>query len=749
MKICTADAGILLLLATLFTFTTKVSAQSIANDTLTSPKQRVQQQFDFDNVAKRLTKLSEPSIPIIQKDSLSKKLRDKVVKDIAGTHGHVDLSYAYGLNTVFIDTSRSIGSILNTSGDFSTSVLGLPIKLSFNYSTLRVPLGTNNFFRLSLDKDRLVEQQKQKLIGSIANIEKQQDLLKQKQSELNGVMGYVEVYLDALKRRAEREVKKRRDNAQAKVSNATDSLQSLKGQQINLENPIDYQKEYDSIIRIYQRISKLKNSYDSISTKLTSSRELLNSKLGQLSSPDFAGKGLDKTSLLQSIKTLDLGLTYPKTTGLSSQNVPLKGLNIEIQHRNYYLSVVIGLTLNNIMLSTNEVQNQLNYSQNVFNNFDFQQMKNNGWLTAIKTGYGTVEGTHAFIGFNYLTNTRFLSPAGTTPPQSVYDPAASVELDLRYVPARLNGSAFDLVYGKTSMNKHLDTANSSGAFQSLFSGYPSNLLLGKYTQSVSKLRSDFSLSYRRLDAFTNTTTFGTMQPNNERVEIKTNHRFTKFLKLGLLYRMDATLRTIKGMNNLRLNIVGATVTGSYTSYFNYSLFFNHVHHEIRGPSLLDPQKGNNYLLGVNLNSNYTIGSAKANSMLSYNDYLLTDTTKVNKYTQFGLMHTLSETKYSASLSYDYFFRRIDGLRTGTSVFGLAGKYIFKKIKLGAGLKLASDFAKANSLGGHIEAQWQINRFLDLDLRAERFVLGDFYRNYYRAQYDQFPYLITIQTRFKI
>ncbi len=749
MKTCTADAGILIILTILLTFTTKVSAQSIAKDTLTLPKERVQQQFDFEHVAKRLMKLSDISMPMVEVDSLGSRIRATIIRDLANTHGHIDLSYAYGLNTIFIDTSRSIGSILNTSGDFSTSLLGLPINLSFNYSTLRVPLGTNNFFRLSLDKDRLIEQQKQKLTGSITNIEKQQDLLKQKQSELNGMMGYVEVCLDALKRRAEREANKQKSNAQTRISNVSDSLQSLKGQQLSLENPIDYQKEYDSVMRIYQRITKLKNNIDSLSAKLTSSKELLNSKLGQLGSPDFAGKGLDKTSLLQSLKTLDLGLTYPKTTALSGQNVPLKGLNIEIQHRNYYLSVATGLTMNNIMLSINEVQNQLNYSQNVFNNFDFQQMKNNGWLTALKTGYGTVDGTHAFIGFNYLTNTRFLNPAGTTSSQTAYDPAASVELDLRYVPTFLKGTAFDLVYGKTSMNKHLDTTNPSGVFQSLFSAYPSNLLLGKYTQTVSRLKSDFSVTYRRLDAYANTTTFGTMQPNNERVEMKTNHRISKFLKLGLLYRMDATLRAINGMNKLRLNVAGATVSGSYTSYLNYSFFFNHVHHVMLVPTLSTVQKGNNYLLGINVNSNYTIGSVKTNSMLSYNDYLLTDMAKVDKYTQFGLMHTISETKYSASLSYDYFFRRIDGLRTGTSVFVLSGKYAFKKVKLGTGLKLATDFAKAASLGGHIEGQWQVNRFLDLSLRAERFVLGDFYRNYYRTQYDQFPYLITIQTRFKI
>jgi|GEM_PF-5607443 len=759
MKFCTADAGILIFLVTLFTSISPVFAQSNLNDTLAQSRQTVHIPIDFESVAKRLKELSEPAIALPQRDSIPQKIQQRLRKDILNTHGHIDLSYAYGLNTVFVDTSRSIGSIFNAFGEFSTSVLGLPVNLSFNYSTLKVPLGTNNYFRFSLDKKRLIEQQKQKLTGSLADLEGQQAKLREKQGELSGLMGSAEVYLDQLKRLAAREAEKQKsalnkrvqDSIATRKSQVTDSLNSRNYKQPELQKKADYQLYYDSLMRVYERMVQVKNSYDSLSGKLSSSKELLSSQLGQLDFKGLVSKGLSKTGLLESIRTLDLGLTYPKTTALSGQNVPLKGIHAEIQYGKVYLSFASGLTLNNIMLSTNEIQNQLNYSQNVFNNFDFQQIKNNGWLTAVKTGYGTVDGTHAFVGFNYLTNTRFLNPAGSAPVagQTSYDPAASLELDLRYVPRFIKGSAFDLVYGKTSMNSQLDTNQSPGVFQTLFSGYPSHVLLGKYTQSLSKLRSDFSISYRRLDAFANTTTFGTMQPNNERLEVKTNHKINRFVKLGLLYRRDATLRAISGMNNLRLNVAGATVSGNYTSYLSYSVFVNYVRHVMQLPLLPITQKGNNYLVGFNVSSNYDLGRAKATSALTYNDYLLTDTAKVNKYTQFGLMQVFAEKTYSLSVSYDYFFRRIDGVSSGTSVFGAAGKYILKKVSLGAGLKLASDSEASMSLGGHVEATWRVNRFLDLSARAERFVLGNFYRSYYRIQYDQFPYLISFQTRFKL
>ncbi|MBX2948042.1 MAG: flagellar FliJ family protein [Crocinitomicaceae bacterium] len=741
-----AAIAILLPTAMLCLNLTRVVAQSDV------PKISKAKDFDFKGVLNRLSGLENFSLPQPEKDSLGHRIGQTLLKDIKSTSGHIDLGYSYGLNTVFIDSSRSIGSIFNATGDFSTSVLSMPINVSFNYSTLRVPLGANNYFRISLDKDRLVKQQQEKLTASVANIENQQAALAKKQSELSGLMGYVEVYLDKLKRTAEREAMKQKDalaqRAKDSLSSRRDSIDLPDATRPDLSVYTDHQRYYDSVLQVYQKIVTIKNTYDSLSGALSGAKEKLTAVKSGLNTDQLTGMATEKVGFLKSIKALDIGLTYPKTTGLSGQNVPIKGLHSEFQFQKIYLSVASGLTLNNIMLSTNEVQNQLTYNQNVFNNFDFQQVINNGWLTTIKTGYGTPEGTHAFVGFNYLTNTRFLNPSGSANTQPTYDPAATMELDFRYVPTFTKGTAVDLVYGKTSLNRQFDTITQSGVFESLFSGYASHVLLGKITQAVSNIKSDFAVSYRLVDTYANTTTYGMMQPNNQRIEFISNHRVAKFMKVGLLYRFDETLRAIPGMSQLRLHMTGGNIAGSYTSYFSYSAFLNHVRHTIAIPGT-EQQRGNNYLVGLNLSSNYNAGALKANSTITYNDYLISDTSGMNKYTQLGLMQSIGERHYSMAASYDYFFRRLDGLASGTNVFGLMGKYKFDRVQLGAGVKIASDFVGATSLGGHLEALWQVYRFLDVSLRAERFVLGDFYRTYYRSQYEQFPYLMTLQTRFKI
>lgn len=769
MITCPVNTGILTILAILLTSITLIFAQPILKDTIkvAIPK-KVEQKFDFEKVAKQLTGLSKPTIDTSLNDSLSHKLKYVILQDFKNTHGNILFGFAYGLNTVFIDTSRSFGSVFKTSGDFTSGFIGVPLNISFNYSTLKVPLGTNNFFRISLDKERLLDKQKQKLTTSIDKIEEQQTILKKKQAELTGLLGYVEVYLDQVSRFEEQEKNKRTDELKHNIDeqtkkheiDLTDSIEEGKNRyqnktkqnkiDINLKDSLRSNHYQDSVVKIYKRLGEIKNCLDSISNKLEASKELLNIYKTQINSPNIKSEGFGKTDFLKSIRTLDLGLSYPKTTSLSDQNVPIKGIHLELQLKKYYFSVASGLTLNNLMLSTNEIQNKLNYNQNVFNNFDFQQILNNGWLTTLKTGYGTPESTHAFVGFNYLTNTRLLNPSGAQT-TSHYDPAASFELDFRYVPSFYKGGVIDLIYGKTSLNKHTDTVTEMGVFQSVFSKFQSHFLLAKYTQNVSRLRTDFSISYRRIDPFANTTQFGMMQPNNQRIEFKSNHRVAKFMRLGMVYKLEENIRPLLGASDLRLNVAGITLSGNYTSLLSYSFFVNHIHHQMRMSQLTEVKQGNNYLIGLSLVSMYDLGKGKlkSNSAISYNDYLITDTSSLNKYTQFGIIQSVSDKKYQASLSYDYFFKSIDGLRTGTSVFGVTGKYKFKKLMLAGGLKLSSDFLNSTSTGGHLEVQWAIYKFLDLTVRGERFVLGDFYRNYYRTHYEKFPYLITIQTRFKI
>lgn len=726
--------------------------------------------FDYNKVYKQLIGVNnlnslEVSLSDASPESFVAKTWAKIKEDVKKTTGRVEVGYSYGLNTVFTDTTRGISSIFVTSGAMQTGLLGLPVQVSYNYSTLKHPLGANNYFRISFDKERFLDSQKEKIEEQLSKVEGFESKLEKSKSNLSGVQGYSEVYLNMLKQRIGREtqrlveVKKQqvRDSLmvladtvgdksldyskETRINPYSDSLQeewSLRQKQLE-----HYKNEYDSIMGIYQKILSVQQTYDSLLTVYGAYKDKLESYSSNIKDTDLLTLGKESVGnmgFIKSIQKVDIGLTYPKTTALSTQTTPIKGVGTEFQYKQFYLSISSGLTLNNIMLSTNEITNQLDYNQNVFNQFDFQQVKDNGLLTTLKTGWGTSEETHAFIGFNYLTNTRFLG--GDT---SVYDPAASFELDLRYVPKFYKGGAIDIVYGKTSSNKQIDPSSELGVFESLFSTYQSSAFLAKYTQEISVLRSDFSLQFRSIDPFTNTTVYGFMQPGNRRYAFESRHRISSYLRIGTTYKIDESYGNSAYL--YKLNTLGLNASGNYTEYFTYSVMLNHVRYSLRKPSS-EVEKGNNYLAGINLQSNYSWKDLKWMTGVTYNDYLISDTIQATKYTQFGVMQTIGNREWTTFFKYDYFFKSAANLITGTHVLSMGGRYDMENIRLDAGISLASEKGEEHSLGGYLDVLYQVNKWIDISFRAERFVMGGFYRNYYRTLYERFPYLISINLGLK-
>jgi len=684
------------------------------------------------------------------------KVLSNTTSDFRQIQGNINLRYSYGLNTVFTDTSRGIASIIGSTGEFKTDVLGLPVMIGYNYSTMKMPLGANNYFRISFDKQKYLDEQTGKLDEEFNKVLNAEDKLKAKKAKLSNLQGQTEVYLDMLKRLMERKLRmlalqKREDfndsisekNISTSSSYPKDSI--VQKSEETEEVTSEYKNQYNSILDGYQKILLIQKSYDSLIEKYDAYKENISIDRRKIENSEFdidKKNSYNKIGFVKSIQKVEIGLTYPRTTALSNQSTAIKGVGTEFQYQNYYLAFSSGLTINNTMMSTNEITNQLENNQNVFNQFDFQQVKDNGLLTTIKTGWGTPDNNHAFVGFNYLTNTRFFNSKNNS--ESIYDPAASVELDLRYIPTLYNGGTLDLVYGKTSSNKKIDSTERE-VFGTLFSNYHSNVLMLKYSQIVTKIKSDFSIQYRLIDPNANTSVYGMLQPGNKRIAFTTRHRISPFLNIGTNHKLDESYGT---KNKISLKTTGANVSGNITDYLFYSTMFNYVEFATNSEEG-NRTNGASYLAGVNLQSLYKIKYLKGGLAVNYNDYLFSDTSSTVKYTQIGLNKMLGNKKWSVSLNYDYFFQNSGGLEKGSNVYGINGKYNLKRIQFNSGLNLLVDNELKKSLGGHIEVKFSITQKIDLNMRAERFVLGNFYTNYYRKLYEQLPYLFSFNMNFKL
>ncbi len=685
------------------------------------------------------------------------------------THGFVQMGYSYGLNTVYRDSSKTIGSIFTVGGNGNTQFFKLPIKISFNYNSLKVPLGTNNYFRVSYDKEKLIRNKDQLLNQQLDQLKSLEKKMLNHNGEIFELQSYLEVYLVSLKEKYENEIKQeasrqlnsRKEKIEHQLDSLTknvqDSLQdSLRRSRsfkdslsipdsMNIQDKLNPKIErarlakervegyYNKFIAIREKSEKLLKEIQQRKEQLSDAQNTLNTKQLNAKLPN----GIKKIDWMSAIKKVDIGLTYPSTTGLSNQSTAVKGIGSEWQFSQFHLAFSSGLTLNNVMLSTNQLDNELLYSQNVFNQFDFQRVVQNGILTTLKTGWGTPSGTHVFVGMNHLTNTRFPQTE-----QSVKTPSVSLELDVRYVPTFMKGAILDLVYGKTSINRARDTSDIS-MLSSLFSNYQSSNYLAKYSQSISKLKSTFSFSFRQIEKGVNTNLYGLLQPGNRRLQFESKHNLKSFLKLGTTYKWEESLGSPV---QLRLQTVGGNVSGSVTKYISYHINANYVHNEIREHQ--EFKKGNNFLLGAGIQAYNTWSNKRGLLGLTYTDFLLTDTNQLIRYSQVGLYSSLEAPKWMVNAGVDYFYQSSEFEYSKTIVTQLGAKVKEKKWVLDMVAKLAIG-QQQPSLGGHVELKCELFRFMELHVRAERLVLGSFYRNYYRSYYNQFPYLLSISTKFKL
>jgi hypothetical protein len=225
--------------------------------------------FDYKEILKKLTgvdKLTQqPKLSADSLTSLKAKLWQNIKEDVKTTNGRADVGYSYGLNTIFTDTTRAIGSIFNTSGSMQTGILGLPVLVSFNYSTLKVPLRANNYFRISFDKQRFLDKQQEKIEEQFSKIGDMESKLEQKKSVLSGIQGYTEVYLDMLKRKVEREAvrmaKEKQQQAKDSIAARSDSTAALSYSDTLTGAADSIRKKWDAT---QTQIEGYKKDYDSI-----------------------------------------------------------------------------------------------------------------------------------------------------------------------------------------------------------------------------------------------------------------------------------------------------------------------------------------------------------------------------------------------------------------------------------------------------------------------------------------------------
>lgn len=375
------------------------------------------------------------------------------------------------------------------------------------------------------------------------------------------------------------------------------------------------------------------------------------------------------------------------------------------------------------------------------NQFDFRNIQERGLVTQIKFGYGAPDKTHAHISVSHLSNAR---AAIFSNQQSQFTPSFGVELDFRMIPKLSPNTTVDFVYGKSS---RYDVANSSlSAFKSTFSDERTHAARISVKQRIHKIKSDIISSVRWLDPFSDTRSYGVVQPNHVRFEGKTIHHVTRDFRFGLNYRHDLGNFVFHSDSSTSLHVAGAFVDASLSKKITVFGSANYVDFKTRNQT----QSQVNYMLNGGVAISYDLFDTKHNLIINIGDNLITDTSSTGLFRTVNIQKTSKLRRGSNTITLAYF--EIDDpslLQTSSIVFGNEFSWSFKKFKATAGAKGAMNQARNLDWGGKLEAKINITKFAELHLIAERYILGDFFNNYNRNLYEAFPYAFSARMNFTI
>lgn len=145
--------------------------------------------------------------------------------------------------------------------------------------------------------------------------------------------------------------------------------------QQNISNPIDAQQaKIDSMLL---QVSEVKSNIESIDQQLKETDESIQKITGKYN-----------LGFIDGLRKLDVGLSSLTQSHLSRNAVPIQGLHVAGELRNYFYDVAIGLTLPNQLFSNTVFDQVISNSSNVFNIGNFFNVNSSKFVTSTEIGYG-------------------------------------------------------------------------------------------------------------------------------------------------------------------------------------------------------------------------------------------------------------------------------------------------------------------------------------------------------------------------
>lgn len=707
---------------------------------------------------------------LLKKNNLGRKLKQTFQS------GNISLGYDYGFLPYTVNMP-SPASAFKSEGLVGVNVLGLPIDVTWFYSSQKNLIGLSKYFRISYNADRYKDQLNSKVNGSVDKYKNQLGGLFDQRQQLMQKMAYSDYLsttspdkwpIDSIAKKNNLISKPdsnqyipqyskpdstkytsqyRKPDSTAYLNNysKSDSLKNNKytSKADSVEQRVkEYKHKTDSVKNLYDTY---KNQYDQINDSIKKTQKKID-QAESLTNGNYS-KYLSKIpyfnkiqNFLSGVKKFEIGLCYPNYSTFLANNIPVRGINLEYGKNNVYFAFTYGTTVSTLLYNNKTVDGFLQNVHNSYNYFDFNNLSAGRKIISVKFGAGTKEGNHLFVGILIgKGQSTYLNPLPDQDGFKAKESNLVLELDARY--KFKTNTTFDIILGKSSLKQEdLNYEVIKTSFNEVFSDYRSYALLTKLTTKINLTKTNLTFTFRWIDPLFKSFGIGFIRSDNMRYEIKLDQPLTKTLRYTGMFRYEEdNLLQLMNFKN-RFYSINNTISYKIKRGLMLRLSYTPLFRTLSSPNY-SFSNNNSISTGV---ITFTPKTRKTSLQFNflYNYYIVnTDTQQIN-FQNIAYYHQVTfKSGLKTGLNLSWFKNTLrDTLNNNVFLGVLDFGYQFKN---GSSITVAAKSAyKINSQlypGFMIKTNLRLYRKLFWENQVEKFIVGDLFNGYDYQNLKKYPY----------
>ncbi|MCU0359439.1 MAG: hypothetical protein MUF75_01780 [Bacteroidia bacterium] len=668
-------------------------------------------------------------------DSISSKETKKKTK-IFKMQGSITNSYDVGAIPYYLTNEQLPAQLFKSNGEFKLRFNKIPIRADYFYASAPFSLGLNNYYSIKFDAEEyqnIVNEDKlnyahhlRKTIDSLSAVKNK---LSKENSKLSGALDGIKLQtpsipsLDTL------------PHAQMALLYPNTTQTTITKQNIKIEQKIDTSFSKLSIEELKKQLEENQNKILSLETKIQSLNEKANiiEYPGKYKGDKSKLTHLPGSGFLNGLKKFEIGMCYPGYSNFLINQVALNGLNVNYVYRNTFYHASIGKTVVNYSLQPlpNSFLNQI---QNLSSLFDFRNTQNGKAVAALKAGLGQESSNYIALGALFGKSKSNLN-LGFENTNYV------MEIDGRYIYKfiHLEASVANSVLNEKS-NFPTDNESSPTNFTTKFNKAGHVKVHGTIPASKTK----FSFLAKGVDPGFKSYGIGFMRADLLRLEGKLEQPLHSRIRVGIICRLDEdNIRNLYSyktkLRNLSYTLKTKLIPKILDLSIHYSqitqnstLQYTNVENKIRtdiASFILNLTPRFRKLISVNtiLFNHYILRNNAVNNSL--NNFSFSSFNQVKKW-KINMMNSFNQSSINDSTSFSNAINNVLDV----------GYQLSKKVAVNLQAKHAMPFAtKQSEYGYACSINANLHKLINLELRIEKLVLGDYMNTLNYDRVADFPF----------